>query len=87
MRDRDCYLLKARKSGSNLDWSTYKTLKNNITGKIRYAKAAILIEENVNNPRKFWKLLQNHQGVLWVQLLKKQIILIFKTKLRDFYRS
>ena len=39
MNERDHYLKKARKSGRELDWSTYRRLRNNVTGMIRKAKA------------------------------------------------
>ena len=58
MRERDYFLTKARSSKSELDWSKYRNLRNTVTREIRKAKGRYyrnLLEENLDNPSKFWK--------------------------------
>jgi hypothetical protein len=55
--ERDYYLRKARKSGKEIDWSTYRRLRNDVTRSIRQSKADYtrqIFRENINTPRKFW---------------------------------
>jgi hypothetical protein len=57
MNERDHYLRKARKSGKELDWSTYRRLRNNVTRMIRNGKANYtrsVLRENINRPSDFW---------------------------------
>ena len=57
MNERDHYLRKARKSGKELDWSTYRRLKNNVTRMIRNGKANYtrsVLRENISRPSDFW---------------------------------
>lgn len=49
---------RARKSGKELDWSTYRRLRNVVTRLIRNSKSNYtrnLFRENLNTPNKFWK--------------------------------
>ena len=58
MNERDMQLRKARRTNKESDWSDYKRRKNACTNAIRSAKNRYhkeLINENVNNPRQFWK--------------------------------
>ena len=58
MNGRDQSLRKARRSNREVDWSTYKRLRNYCTNAIRSAKGDYhkqLMNENINNPRNFWK--------------------------------
>ena len=51
-------LRKARRTNKESDWSDYKCRKNACTNAIRSTKNCYheeLINENVNNPRQFWK--------------------------------
>ena len=53
---------KARKTKKEVDWSTYRNLRNECTRKIRLARSNYnrnLLEENVNQPRKFWKVINS----------------------------
>ncbi len=55
--NRGFYLKKARKSGKEIDWSTYRRLRNNVTRSIRQSKANYtrqIFRENINTPGKFW---------------------------------
>ena len=50
-------LRKARKTKNDDDWEQYRTARNKCNAKIKEAKRKYhrnLIEENTNNPRKFW---------------------------------
>ena len=54
---RDYYLRCAKRIYSELDWSTYKRMRNNVTNIIRHAKANYirkLFRESVSNPKDFW---------------------------------
>ena len=58
MNLRDIQLRKVRKTNKESDWSDYKRRKNACTNAIRSAKNRYhkeLINENLNNPRQFWK--------------------------------
>ena len=58
MNERDIQLRKARRTNKESDWSDYKRRKNACTNAIRSTKNCYheeLINENVNNPRQFWK--------------------------------
>ena len=39
MKERDCYLRKARKHRADNDWSKYRQLRNTVTAMIRKSKA------------------------------------------------
>jgi hypothetical protein len=55
--ERDYYLRKARKSDKEIDWSTYRRLRDDVTRLIRQSKGNYtrqIFRENVNTPRKFW---------------------------------
>ena len=50
-------LRKARKSKSNDDWKSYKTLRNKCNKKIKKAKSnhhKKALNDNINKPKKFW---------------------------------
>ena len=55
MNDRDYYLRKARRTGRETDWSTYRRLRNQCTRLIRHSKTRNIFAENSNNPKIFWK--------------------------------
>ena len=57
MNSRDYYLRCDKRTNSELDWSTYKRMHNNVTNTIRHAKANFirkLFRESVSNPKGFW---------------------------------
>ena len=57
MDERDYYLKRARKSGKENDWSSYRQLRNIVTRIIRYNKATYMrsiLWENIDGPAKFW---------------------------------
>ena len=58
INSRDYYLRVAKRSNTEIDWSTYKRMRNNVTNSIRHAKANYyrnLFRENISNPKIFWK--------------------------------
>ena len=58
MNDRDYYLRKARRTGREMDWSTYRRLRNQCNRLIRHSKANYMrntFAENRNNSKSFWK--------------------------------
>lgn len=57
MNERDYYLRKARKTGSEHNWSSYRRLRNTVTRLIRSTKATYtrsILRENINRPQDFW---------------------------------
>jgi hypothetical protein len=62
LNQRDRILRKARKTGKENDWSTYKRLRNSCNNQIKCAKYKYnknLLSENSENPKKFWKALKD----------------------------
>ena len=62
IHERDYWLKRARKSGKELDWSTYRRLRNVVTRLIRNSKSKYtrnLFRENVNTPNNFGNTLRN----------------------------
>ena len=61
MIERDYHLRKARKTGREVDWSTYRRLRNDVTRKIRYSKSAYtrsIVRENISHPKQFWNIIK-----------------------------
>ena len=57
MNTRDYYLRRAKRTKNELDWSTYKRMRNRVSHLIRQSKSNYvrsLFRENVNNPKTFW---------------------------------
>ena len=57
MNRREVTLRKARKSKSNDDWKSNKTLRNKCNKKIKKAKSnhhKKALNDNINKPNKFW---------------------------------
>jgi len=57
MNERDYWLRRARKTGKENDWYTYRRLRNAATRIIRYSKATYtrsVFQENINRPKQFW---------------------------------
>ena len=57
---RGFYLRQGKRSGRGEDWSSYRSYTNQVTATIRSAKSEYdrnfkLIQENLDNPRNFWK--------------------------------
>ena len=58
IRERDFYLRKAKRTGAELDWPTYRRTRNKVTLMIRKSKAnhsRTLFRENIKSPKEFWK--------------------------------
>ena len=58
MSTRDYYLRKSKRSGRDEDWSLYRSYRNQVAAAVRNAKSDYnrnLIQENLDNPRNFWK--------------------------------
>ena len=61
MNRRDQTLRRARKSKSNDNWESYKTLRNKCSKKIKKAKSNYhkkVLNDNINKP-KFWSEIKN----------------------------
>lgn len=61
IKTRDCHLNKAKRSGSNHDWSLYKQYRNKVNSNVRKSKASYnrtMMEENAHNPKQFWKMVK-----------------------------
>ena len=58
MSTRDYYQRKAKRSGRDEDWTSYRLFRNKVAAAIRYAKSDYnrnLIHENLDNPRVFYR--------------------------------
>ena len=58
MAERDDFYRQARWTNTELHWSRYKRLRNQITAMIRKAKSSYnhrIIEDNFDDPKNFWK--------------------------------
>ena len=58
MRERDYFLMKARKTRFSENWAKYRYFRNLVTGKIKKAKEADnrrVIEENSHDGKAFWR--------------------------------
>ncbi len=56
IRKRDSYLRKSKRTGAELDWSTYRRMRNKVTLMIRKSKAnhsRTLFRENIKSPKEF----------------------------------
>lgn len=65
IRQRNAAWAKAKKSNDLLDWSSYRALRNSCTNSIKCAKRDYylsMVNENLNNPTKFWKLVKSTSG-------------------------
>ena len=62
MNRRNQTLRKARKSKSNDNWKSYKTLRNKCNKKIKKAKSnhhKEVLNDNINKPKKIWSQIKN----------------------------
>ena len=62
MNERDFVLRKARRSGSEVDWSMYRRLRNQVSNRIKIEKRRYQrneISDNMDNPKSFWKIMKN----------------------------
>ena len=62
MNERDSVLRKARRSGSEVDWSMYRRLRNQVSNRIKIEKRRYQrneISDNLDNPKSFWKTMKN----------------------------
>ena len=61
IRNRNARLKKARKTNSEHDLQTYRSMRNQVTSLIRKSKSTYnqkLIERNSSNPKSFWKIIK-----------------------------
>ena len=62
MNERDSFLRKARKTGSEVDWSTYRRLRNQVSNRIKIEKRRYQrneIQNNLANPKSFWRAMKS----------------------------
>ena len=62
MNERDSVLRKARRTGSEVDWSRYRRLQNQVSNRIKFEKRRYQgseISDNMDNPKSFWKIMKN----------------------------
>ena len=62
MNERDSVLRKARRTGSEVDWSRYRRLRNQVSNRIKFEKRRYQrseISDNMDNPKSFWKIMKN----------------------------
>ena len=61
IKTRDYHLKRAKRSGSNHDWSLYRQYRNKVNASVRKSKASYnrtMLEENAHNPKQFWKMVK-----------------------------
>ena len=62
MNERDSFLRKARKTESEVDWSTYWRLRNQVSNRIKIERRRYQrneIQDNLANPKSFWRAMKN----------------------------
>ena len=62
MNERDSFLRKARKTGSAVDWSTYRRLRNQVSNRIRIEKRRYQrneIQDNLATAKSFWRAMKS----------------------------
>ena len=62
MNERDSFLRKARKTGSEVDWSTDRRLRNQVSNRIKIEKRCYQrneIHNNLANPKSFWRAMKS----------------------------
>lgn len=65
IKQRNVAWSKAKKTNSNEDWSNYRLLRNKCTKLIKMSKSQYylnLINNNMNDPSKFWKITKSLVG-------------------------
>ena len=65
LKPRDDAWAKARKSKSQDDWQILKQLRNRFTSLVKKAKSNFNVEKttrNLNNPKKFWQVVNSSFG-------------------------
>ena len=61
MNERDSVLRKVRRTGSEVDWSRYRRLQNQVSNRIKFEKRRYQrseISDNMDNPKSFWKIMK-----------------------------
>ena len=61
INERDSFLRKARKTGSEVDWSTHRRLRNQVSKRIKIEKRRYQrneIHDNLANPKSFWRAMK-----------------------------
>ena len=62
MNERDSFLRKARKTESEVDWSTYWRLRNQVSNRMKIEKRRCQrneIQDNLANPKSFWRAMKS----------------------------
>ena len=62
MNERDSVLKRARRSGSEMDWDTYRRLQNQVSNRIKIEKQRYNrteIQYNMDNPKTFRRTMKN----------------------------
>ena len=74
MKNRDHYRRKAKKSGSDADWSEYRVLRNAVTNAMRTAKLAYLEKMlgEAKSSKKMWKQVTREVGGTKQQITEVQ---------------
>ncbi len=74
---RDAAWAKARKSKSEGDWLNFRQLRNHFTSLVKKAKSQFYLDQttcNLNNPKKFWKVIISSFGEEIVNELPSSIV-------------
>lgn len=65
LKERDVAWAKARQSKSQADWLTFRQLRNRFTSHVKKAKSEFYLSKttcNLNDPKKFWKVVKSSFG-------------------------
>ena len=92
----DKLLKRARKSNSDTDWNTYKSVKNSITNLIRDAKQNYFkdkFSEHKNNSSKLWNEIKclSNDGYInksrISQIIKNDVVITDSTSIANIFNS
>ena len=59
IKKRNYYFKKAHHSGSSVDYSKFKQLRNKVITELRLAKRRFFSNHNPQNPKEFWKIIRS----------------------------
>ena len=59
VKKRNYYFKKAHRSGSSVDYSKFKQLRNKVITELRLAKRRFFSNHNPQNPKEFWKIIRS----------------------------
>ncbi len=83
IKERDCFLRKARKSEMTTDWLTYTKLRNTVTRRSKANYNRSLFSENINSPTQFWNQIKKCYPAKEKKLVTSKVFDIDETTTSD----